>query len=79
MSAGANTSSGLPQPRPLTLIHETQHVTRKRLYAVKTLDDIFVLVERIKHERFCGRVRFNVGPGGSVMDIELEESAKLQS
>ena len=78
MSAGANTSNCLPQSRPLTLINETQHITRRRLYSIKTLDDIFVLVDLIKRERFIGRVRYNVGPGGTVMDIELEESAKVQ-
>lgn len=63
--------------KPLTLLHETQHLTRKRLYAIRTIDDLVELTQLLRRERFIGRVRMNVGPGGSVMDIELEESAKL--
>jgi hypothetical protein len=63
--------------QPLTLLHETQHLTRKRLFAIRNIGDLLTLTELLKAERFIGRVRLNVGPGGTVMDIELEESAKV--
>jgi hypothetical protein len=63
--------------RPLTLLQEIQHVTRKRIYAIRSIDDLVTLTELLKAEGFIGRVHLNVGPGGSVMDIALEESARV--
>jgi hypothetical protein len=64
--------------RTLTLITETQHVTRRRIYAIRTDDDVLSVLNRLKAEKFMGRVKFNVGVGGTIMDVELEESAKLK-
>lgn len=65
--------------RPLTLLNETHHLTRRRIYSIRTMEDVVSLIESLKRERFMGRVKFNCGPGGTVMDVELEESAKLKN
>jgi hypothetical protein len=62
--------------QPLNLIREQQNVTRSRLLRIKDLDDWISLYHLLKTEGVIGRV--NVGPGGTPMDVELEQSVKIE-
>lgn len=56
---------------------EVREVVRKRLFAVKTPDDVSAVIEELKRERAVGRISLNLGPGGIAQTLEFEERSKL--
>jgi hypothetical protein len=69
--------TSVPQTQPKTLLNETRYVVRRRTYHVRTIMDVSEVLAQIITEQFSGALRINVGPRGSLQNVEVEERAKL--
>jgi hypothetical protein len=61
----------------LSVAAEWTAIVRKRRYLVSSLDEILPILEQMKRERFMGVVKFDVGCGGTVTSVEVEERSKI--
>ena len=67
----------LISPFPTIHVVEKQEMVRRRIFSVRSLDDIPTVLQKLKGERFMGSVKFNIGPGGTPNSVEVEDRAKI--